>query len=241
KWFGSFPRTQKPEHVAPPVPVIERTRKEVKDQFAKLRRIEWVWHTPAFFAPGDAELDILANALGRTGTGRLYRTLVHEKQLAQDVAAYQASRQFSSYFAVVVTARSGADLAEIEKVLEEEIARVRAEAISKREFDRAVVGIESGFVWGLESLLARAELLQRYNHYLGTPDFITGDLDRYRKTTPERVKQVAAKYLVPDRRVEVLTVPAAGTASTAAPPAGQKGAGQKSADKKSAGTKSKGK
>ena len=47
---------------------------------AKLRRIHYAWHSPKFFAPGDAELDILASALGQSGTGRLYKTLVLEKQ-----------------------------------------------------------------------------------------------------------------------------------------------------------------
>ena len=216
KWFGSFPKTVKPKQTPPPTPTIKRTRKEVQDRFAKLRRIEWVWHSPAFFAPGDAELDLLSNALTQTGTGRLYKILVHEKQLAQSVSAYQWSRQFSSVFAVAVTAKSDADLAAIEKIMEEEIERVRTEAISQREFDRAVRGVESGFVWGLESLMARAELLQRYNHYTGKPDFITADLDRYRKTSPAKIKEIAARTLAPDRRVEVLTVPAAATAASSA-------------------------
>jgi zinc protease len=206
KWFGSFPRTEKPVHRAPPTPEIRGTRTEVTDPFAKLRRIEYVWHSPASFAPGDAELDILADALAATGTGRLYRILVHEKQLAQSVAAFQASQQFSSYFTVSVVARSDADLAAIERVMQEELARVRKEPISRREFDRSVINREASFVWQLEGLLARAERLQSYNHYVGDPDFITRDLDRHRKSSPEAVMAAAQKYL-DDRRVEVLTVP----------------------------------
>ncbi len=210
KWFGSFPKTGKPSHRKLEMPVIKRARDEVKDSLAKLRRVEYVWHTPAFFAPGDAELDILANALAASGTGRLYKILVHEKQLAQAVAAFQASRQHSSYFTVSVTAKSGADLKEIERIMNEEIEKVRSEPITQREFDRAVVEQVSGFVWGLESLLARAELLQKYNHYAGNPDFISADLDRYRKSSPAAIQKIAATFLVPDRRAEVLTVPAEG-------------------------------
>jgi predicted Zn-dependent peptidase len=208
KWFGSFPKTSKPSHRKLEMPVIKHARDEVKDSLAKLRRVEYVWHTPAFFAPGDAELDILANALAASGTGRLYKILVHEKQLAQAVASFQASRQHSSYFTVSVTAKSGADLKEIERIMNEEIEKVRSEPITQREFDRAVVEQESGFVWGLESLLARAELLQKYNHYAGNPDFISADLDRYRKSSPAAIQKIAATFLVPDRRAEVLTVPA---------------------------------
>jgi predicted Zn-dependent peptidase len=211
KWFGTLPKTARPAHATRPLPVAEHHRSELKDPFAKLRRIDYAWSTPAFFAAGDAELDILADALAAPGTGRLYRVLVHQKQLAQAVAAYQASQQLSSYFQVSVTAKSGADLAEIERVMNEEIERVRREVITQREFDRSVVNKESDYVWGLEGLLERAEALQRYNHYLGTPDFISGDLDRYRKSSPQKVQQIAARFLDPKHRVEILTIPAGGT------------------------------
>jgi predicted Zn-dependent peptidase len=87
--------------------------------------------------------------------------------------------------------------------------KIRTKPITDAEFSRAIVNFESRFVWGLESLLSRANRLQGYNHFLGTPDGITTDLDRYRKTTAAKVNATAAKYLTPKRRVEILTVPAA--------------------------------
>ena len=62
-------------------------------------------------------------------------------------------------------------------------------------------------VWSLESLLGRAELLQTYNHYAGDPDYITRDLDRYRKSSPEKIRAMAERVLA-QPRVEILTVPA---------------------------------
>jgi zinc protease len=216
KWFGTFPKTEKPTQRAPATPIIEGpVRTEQPDPIATLRRLDYAWHTPPAFQPGDAELNILADALTATGTGRLYRILVHEKQLAQSVGSFQWSRQFSSQFQLSVTARSDADLAEIERIVDEELEKVRAEPIAQAEFDRAVVRVESRFIWGLESLMARAETLQRYNHYVGKPDFITEDLDRYRTSSPEKVRDAARTHLARERRVEVLTVPAARQAAAA--------------------------
>lgn len=220
KWFGSFPKTTEPEHVKPETPVISHTRIEVEDPFAKHRRLDYVWHTPAFFAPGDADLDILAHALAASGTGRLYKILVHEKQLAQSVSAFQYSKGWSSTFTISVKLKSDADLAEVEKILEAELQKALTTPITKEEFDRAVVDREASFIWGLERLLARAEMLQRYNHYVGNPDYISKDLDRYRKSSPAKVQQVAATYLTKDHRLEVLTVPAEkATAAATAPKA----------------------
>jgi zinc protease len=208
KWFGTFPASKKPKGREVAAPATASQRVTVQDPFAKLRRVRYAWHSPKMYAPGDAELDILADALGAGGTGRLYKILVHEKQLAQSVSVSQQSSQMSSMFSVSVDLKSDADMAAVEKIVDEELARVMKEPITQREFDRAVTGIEAGFVWGLESLLARTETLQAYNHFVGSPDYITQDLDRYRKTNAAKVREVAARVLPRPARVEVVTMPA---------------------------------
>jgi len=210
RWFGSFPRAAKPKLVQVPAPVVAPRRVDVADGLAKLRQVTWAWITPAQFAPGDAELDIAADALAHTGTGRLYKILVHEKQLAQNVSAFQASGGFSSTFTVTVTLRSGVDQAEVENIVDAELERLRKEPVADREIARVAVAFEARAIRGLEDLLTRAETLQTYNHYLGDPDKVTWDLDRYRKATAEGVRATVAEHLRPDRRILLVTTPAAG-------------------------------
>jgi predicted Zn-dependent peptidase len=180
---------------------------ELTDSFAKLPQLVYAWHTPAFFHEGDAEFDILAHALGATGTGRLYRVLVHERQLAQSVSVYQGSRAFSSIFEISVIAKSGVDLKSIEAIVDAELGKVRSEELTKREVDRAVVSSEASGGWRLEGLMARAETLQLYNHYVGTPDYLSQDIDRMRKSSPAKVLQFASTYLGSDKRVVMITRP----------------------------------
>jgi zinc protease len=210
KWFGRFPKSTKPVTVPVPPPAIQSKRIEVKDEFAKLRRITWAWHSPAMYQPGDAELDIASDILARTGTGRLYKLLVHERQLAQSVSADQDPGQFSSVFSISVTLRTGADEAEVRRLALAEIERLRREPATEREIQRTAAGRERSVVFRLESLMARAETLQRYNHYLGDPGRLSWDLDRFRKATPEAVRAAAAAALVPERRIEIVTVPSQG-------------------------------
>jgi zinc protease len=209
KWFGSFPKSTKPAVVTVPAPVAATPAKEVtvKDSFAKLPRVLYAYHSPALFAPGDAELDIAADALGLEGTGRLYKILVHDKQLAQSVQVSQNSGQFSSVFEVAVTLRTGADIAEVRKVMDAEVARLRTEPISERELARAVTRFEAGAIYSVESLLGRSERLQSFNHYLGDPGKLTWDLDRYRKTTEDAIRATAAKHLDDAHRVVIITLP----------------------------------
>ncbi len=211
-WFGSFPASEKPAVVAVPTPLPKAQRKTITDDFAKLRQVQWSWISPAYFAAGDAELDLAGSALGGGEASRLNKLLVIEKQLAQSVFAYQSSAGFAGTFNVVVTLQSGADLAEVEGLVMAEVARLRKEPITARELARAVTRIEARAIYGLEDLLGRAERLQLLNHYLGDPDRITFDLDRYRTTTAEAVRDWAARTLTPDHQVQLITLPATGGA-----------------------------
>jgi predicted Zn-dependent peptidase len=208
KWFGKFPKSAKPKPVVVPAPTIKSTDVAVDDSFAKLRRIQFVWHSPANFGEGDAELDFIGNALGREGTGRLYKALVYDRPLAQSVSAFQGGRTFSGQFQITVTLRSEANVDEVKKIVAAEVARIVKEPISEKEFARVIASNESGTIRGLETTMGRAEMLQSYNHFLGNPDRITWDLDRYRKTNPTKIRDVAAQYLRSDRMVTAITNPA---------------------------------
>jgi zinc protease len=207
KWFASFPKSAKPKVVPVPAPAPRAVREEVKDEFAKLRRVQWAWHSPANFQPGDAELDLLAQVLAGNEAARLERLLVVEKQLAQDVAVYQASSTFSSTFNIQVTLRGEADLATVEKLVTAELERVRNEPVTDRELKRAVTTYEAQAIRGLEDLLARSERLQGYNHYLGDPDRISWDLDRYRNATADGIRDYAKASLDPKKAAVIVTLP----------------------------------
>lgn len=212
KWFGSFPKSTKPVQRKLDMPVMRTVRHTVEDQFAKIAMLQYAWHTPRFYDPDDAELDFVGHVLA-SKTGRLYKRLVLEERLAVGVNAGQGSRGFSSLFQIQVSLREGADLTRVEAIMNEELERVSKEPISKAEFDRFIASSEASTVWSFERLMSRAEKLQGYNHFVGDPGYLTKDLDRWRKSTPERIRAAAAKYLRRDNRLELLTVPATGVAA----------------------------
>jgi predicted Zn-dependent peptidase len=210
KWFGAFPKSTKPKVVAVPAPVAKATEIAVDDPFAKQRQISFAWLSPANFGDGDAELDIAAFALRREGPGRLYKALIYDRPLATSVSAFQFGSQFSGIFQITVTLRPEANVDEVKQIVAAEVARLTREPLPAKEIARVVAANEAGAIRRLESVLGRSETLQAYNHYLGDPDKISWDLDRYRKATPEAIRAMAAKYLVPERMVTVITNPTGG-------------------------------
>ena len=124
--------------------------------------------------------------------------------------AGQGGSTFSGIFSITVTLRSEADLAEVKKIVAAEVGRLATEPLPAKNIARVVTRNEAAAVRRLESVLGRAQAVQSYNHFLGDPDRLTWDLDRYRKATAEEIRATAAKYLVPQRMVTIITIPKQG-------------------------------
>ncbi len=205
RYFGSFPRSVRPERPTPPQPVLETpVRGQVTDRFAALRRIHRAWHGPAAFAADEPELDILASAWCAVGTGRLWRKLVYETQLAQRVSAWTTNLRLGGELHVAVDLRTGADPDAVRAILDADLAL----GIDDEAIARQVTRREASSIWSLTSLSRRANLLQRYALYTTEPDGLAADLARYRAVTPASIAAAMKRWLDPARMVEIETVPA---------------------------------
>lgn len=219
KYFGPIPAGPKVAKLKTWVPPLEKEMRVKMTDRVGLARIYLNWPTVPIFAPGDAELDILSDVLAGGKTSRLYRVLVREKQIAQDVQASQNSGEIAGGFGIIATARPGHTPEEIEKVILAEVERLRADPPSAEEVARAVARLESQLVRALESISefgGRADRLNMYNTYAGDPGYLQKDFERYVKVTPADVQRVVKKYLSGKKMVlEVL--PGEATAITPDP------------------------
>src|SRR5262249_4547508 len=104
---------------APPAPLPRLTSvvRETLEDHGNLPKTVMAWHSPARFAPGDAELDLLAEILQEGKQSRLYKALVYDKALAQEVSAEQQSGDLSSRFVVEAIARPGVPLDKLEAAI----------------------------------------------------------------------------------------------------------------------------
>jgi zinc protease len=186
--------------------------KETIEDNVELEKVVMAWQSPKTFGPGDAELDLLANALATGKASRLYKALVYEQKIAQSVEAYQDSGTLGSHFVVGVLARPGVSLDKIESAIDKELDKVRTTAVSDDELVRAQNLYETGFITRLESVRERASLLNMYQAEVNDPGYAAKDLERYRSATKEGIRAIAAKYLPANARVIVRVVPKKGKA-----------------------------
>jgi len=207
--FGDIPRGP---HVAPVVrdaSLAAPVRLRLEDR-VELPRLYLAWHSPAMFAPGDGELDLVADLLGNGKTSRLYRALVYERRIATEVAAFQNSREAGSFFQVIATAAPGHTLAELEAVVLEEVAALVANGPTDDEVERSVAQAEAQFVYRLQTVGGfggKSDQLNAYNMFLGDPGFFDKDLQRYTGATRGSLQAAAARWLGTDGRVTLSVVP----------------------------------
>lgn len=210
KYFGPFKRGPEVPKVTAKAPQITAERRSVVKDHVELPRVYMAWITPAYFKEGDADADVTANALGGDRSSRLYKKLVYDRQIAQDVTAYQQSLMLGSAFQIMVTARPGHKPEEIEAAIDEEINTYLQNGPEEKEIERARNTFESHHLEGLEVLGGFggvADTLNLYNHYLNDPGYLAKDLERYQRVTPATAKAFANAYLKRNQRVVIYGVP----------------------------------
>jgi zinc protease len=210
--FAGVPTVAKPADPGAPGFVDQPTtikgvvRETVPDQ-VELTKITLAWQSPRSFAPGDADMDLLASVLSKGKESRLYKSLVYDQKIAQEIQAYQESMRLGSMFMVSALVRPGVDPAKVEKALFTEVGKLRDQPVSAEELDRARNGYEMGFVDGLQGIERRASLLNEYQVAVGDPGYAQTDLNRYRSATAAELQTYAKKVLLPDAVVVLTIVP----------------------------------
>ena len=206
RYFGHIPggeRTPWPQ-VAP---VTQKAAHVVDRDEVPLARVHMAFHTPAFYADGDAAMDVLASVLTRGKSSRLYQPLVYDKRVAKNVDAYQVSRALGSMFVVEATAAPGVEIDELATELEGALRQALTTPPSDDEMERALNHWRKSFFGRVESTLSRAQLLSAYYHLLGDADWVTKDLKRYTDLKPADVAAQAKRWLIVDEAVRIDIVP----------------------------------
>ena len=210
KWFSDVKSAPSPGPMPIPAVTLSGVQKKTITDRVQLPRLFLAWITPRLYQPGDAALDLAASVLTGGKNSRLYKRLVYDMQIAQDVAAFQASSELASTFVVQVTPRPGHTIAEVQKVVDEELQKLAHEPPTTREFERALNGYEASFYNRMERLGGfggKADQINGYYSQTGDPDWFNEDLGRYRSLSPSDIRAAVEAFLPMDKRVELTVEP----------------------------------
>ena len=218
KYFAWMPRGAEPARprYAAPAP-LTRSVELVQTDDVQVPRVFITWRGPAAYSPDEPALDLALAILGEGKTSRLYKRLVYEAKIAQDVSAGLHAEELAGTVQIEVTAKPGVDPARLVREISQEVARLAASPPEQAALERAQATYEAGFVSALESVLQRAITLAEYDVLAKDPDYFAKDLARYRAVTPQAVQSAVGRYLLPNARVVLTIGPKAASAGAKAP------------------------
>jgi zinc protease len=189
---------------------LDGERRILLEDRVELPRLYLAWLTPPMFEPGDAELDLATDLLANGKTSRLYRRLVYDERIATDVSASQNSREIAGFVQLAATAAPGHTLAELERVIVEEIAKLAALGPTEDELARGRVHSETQFILRLQTVGGfggKSDQLNAYNILLGDADYFDRDLARYQEASGPSLQDAVARYLDQGPRITMSIVP----------------------------------
>lgn len=167
---------------------------EHKDN-VQLERIYFAWHSDLIFGKDDASLEVAADILTGSKNSRLYKKLVFDLQIAQDISAFQYSGKFGGQFMIISTARQGTNPDDIKKIILEELSTLSLNEVSDKELEKSKNGIKAQFISAMQNLDTVADYLNHYNFHLNEPNSFEYDLSRYNEVSKYSIRAAVNKYL----------------------------------------------
>jgi zinc protease len=195
KFFGEIPSGPPVSHPKSWVPELAENQREVMYDRVAQPRIYRIWNVPELGHSDGELLDHAASALGGDKNARLTKRLVHDEQIATSVIVGNGQSEIAGQFRVVVTAKPDADLAHIEKVIDEEIGKLLQTGPTQAEIDKNIVQVVSGEIRGLQSAASKAATLATWETYTGNGAAWKDSIKRLEAATPATVRTAAQKWL----------------------------------------------
>jgi zinc protease len=184
-------------------------RRETFTSPVQLPRLYRLYHLPKMGAPEWIHADLLTTVLSGDKASRLDRALVHEQQIAQDVAAYVLPTEATGMLMLQATAKEGVKIEEIERAVDDELARIVADGITEDELTRARNRAEMEYAHQLENYDSRADLIAMLATYFAEPNLIHTWLEPYRAASAADLAATARKFLVPSNCATSIFAPEA--------------------------------
>jgi zinc protease len=204
QYFGALPARPLPDRKPQAEPEQVGAKRIVVKAPAQLPYLLMAWHAPALRDwERDSEpyaLQILSGVLSGNDSARLQNRLVKTQQIAVNASAgYDAVTRGPGMFMIDATPAQGKSVADLEKAIRAEIARVQREGISEGELARVKAQVIAADVYQRDSLFYQAMQLGDYVIAGLPPEALERRVDRLRAVTAAEVQAAAKKWLQDER------------------------------------------
>ncbi|MFI5104081.1 MAG: M16 family metallopeptidase, partial [Terriglobales bacterium] len=198
KYFGDIPSGPPTAHQEVWVAKMTSTHRQIVQDRVPQARIYKIWNIPPYGTADADYLNLVSDVLSQGKTSRFYKRLVYDDQIATDAFAFTFQQEIGSQFRIQSTARPDKSLAEVEKALNEELARFLKDGPTPEELQRVKTQYAANFVRGIERIGGfggKSDRLAQNQVFLGSPDAYKITLKRVQEATADDLKAAANRWL----------------------------------------------
>ena len=210
KYFGDIPSQAPPRAVVDAEPLQKGEKRIVHRMSAELPAVMIGYKSVPFSHEDFIALDVARCILTEGDSSRLYRSLIYDKQIANEASVHFRPSLDPSLFLIYAQAREEADPAALEPAIDEVLARLVAGDIDEREIRKAKNQIRVETIKDLKDNSGRTELLGAYELMAGDWSRVFTTLAKVEAITKDDVRRAAAACFHPDRRTVITLIPEAG-------------------------------
>lgn len=202
RYFGAIPRATAPfqRYPVPATAPSGGKRGTFYDALAPLPMVGMAFRLPPASDPDTPVFTVMSQILSAGQSSRLYRSLVRDTQLASQTAGEALDLKLGGVFFFFAIANAGKSPAEVEKALQEQVDRLRAEPVTDAELAKAKNQALTGQVFGTLSTFQKASALGEADILYGTPEEANRQIDKLAAVTAADIQRVARTYFAPEVR-----------------------------------------
>lgn len=209
-YFGPIPKGAAVTRDLPQEsPITEEIDAKAYDANIQLPATVLGYRTPSFTEKDSYVLNMISDYLSDGNSSKLYKKLVDDQKQALQVAAFNLEQEDYGMYLIFAIPLGETSLETLNEEMEEEIAKIRTDLISEKDFQKLQNKAENGYVNSNSSVAGIANSLASSYLLYGDTKLVNEEIDIYRSITREDIKRVANKYLNPNQRVVLEYLPKA--------------------------------
>lgn len=166
------------------------------------------YHIDGFISKQSYAGDIVANILGVGKSSRLWKKLVIEKQISNEVGAYIDKREHSSLMIIYAFANTP-DIS-CDKLFDEVNSVIKdflKKSISDDELQKAINQLSSQMAFEIESITGLADTIAQFAVFMNDPEKIYSNLSIYSKFSKSDIKKYIHKIFDSGNSIRIDAVP----------------------------------
>lgn len=193
KEFGHIKNTTDIEKVKFVEPKQDGPKRVTIHKESEVEMVAITFHIPNFLDPDQPKLSAISEMLSAGKSSRLYETLVDEKQMVNQIYAYNMENIDAGLFIFLASCNPGVKAEDVEKELIAQIERMKKEDVSKEELEKVKISTKADFVFSLES---SSEVANLFGGYLARGDLkpLLEYEEAINKLTAADIKAAANQY-----------------------------------------------